>query len=174
MASRNHPSAIIVHESVSPYGDRMTINGWHIERGFKEIGYHYGIGNAYPTQASWRLKQAHPEHDGLLFAGRDIDKDGDIDEEIGAHCPGYNSTSLGVCLIGEKGQFTPKQMESLYGFLTAKCREWDIKPERILGHCETPSGKRQGKACPELPMDEVRAEVRRRLAADDAAGACLM
>lgn len=165
MAKKNLPAWLLVHESVSSWGTAADINKWHTERGFAAIGYHYVIGSAFPTAASARLGKADPAHDGKLLLGRDLDGDRDIDEEIGAHCPGYNTSSLAVCLIGKDGRYSRKQLETLHQWLTGKALAYRIPVERILGHCETDNGRRQGKTCPSLPMDQVRAEVRRRLAA---------
>lgn len=65
-----------------------TIRGWHTAkppkgRGWKDIGYHWVI-----------------PRDGSLENGRDLDGDGDIFEEIGAHTAGYNTDSLSICLVG--------------------------------------------------------------------------
>ncbi|WP_373047172.1 N-acetylmuramoyl-L-alanine amidase [Vulgatibacter sp.] len=173
MLKKNLPAWLIVHESVSAWGTAADINRWHLERGFQAIGYHYVIGSAYPSAASFRLKQPVPDHDGALLLGRDLDGDRDVDEEIGAHCPGYNSNSLGVCLIGEGGNYSEKQLATLYAFLASKVRQHGIPVERIRGHCETDNGRRQGKKCPSLPMDQVRAAVRARLELEDEARATL-
>lgn len=169
----NRPEYIIVHESVSRFGDVATIRRWHLERGFADIGYHYVIGNAYPTSAHLREDRPDLKHDGALLPGRDLDDDDDVEEEVGAHAPGFNARSIGICLIGDKGNFSDAQHDTLYAVLAALCRRYDIPPERVLGHCETPSGKSQGKTCPELPMGEVRARLRRRLAAENLVRASL-
>lgn len=70
---------IIVHCAATPEGRDVTaaeITRWHIERGFRTIGYHYVI----------RL-------DGSVEKGRPED-------EIGAHCLGENAHSIGVCYVG--------------------------------------------------------------------------
>ena len=70
---------IIIHCSATPAGRDVTaadIDGWHRERGFRCIGYHYVV----------RL-------DGTIEKGR---KEG----EPGAHCLGHNGVSIGVCYIG--------------------------------------------------------------------------
>lgn len=64
------------------------IRSWHLERGWKDIGYHYVI-----------------YRDGTIHLGRPV-------SEIGAHCRGHNRGSIGVCLIG-KDEFTPEQFKSL-------------------------------------------------------------
>ena len=70
---------IIVHCAATPEGKDFTvaqIRQWHLERGFKDIGYHWVI-----------------YRDGSVHAGRS--------ESIsGAHCTGHNSNSIGVCYIG--------------------------------------------------------------------------
>lgn len=70
---------IIIHSTATPKGMRATakdIDKWHRQRGFDRIGYHYVIG-----------------HNGLIEKGRQ-------DYEIGAHCKGYNSCSIGIAYIG--------------------------------------------------------------------------
>jgi len=70
---------IIIHCSATEAGQEIsidTIREWHIERGFKDIGYHYVIGL-----------------DGAVFTGRNI-------TEIGAHTKGQNSDSVGICYVG--------------------------------------------------------------------------
>jgi len=60
-----------------------VIRQWHMNKGWSDIGYHYVI-----------------RRNGAVELGRDLDKDGDVDEEIGAHAYGHNATSIGICLIG--------------------------------------------------------------------------
>lgn len=70
---------IVVHCSASPpsvYVDAKVIDRWHKERGFLKLGYHYVI-----------------KRDGAIEAGRKL-------SEVGAHVEGYNSVSVGVCLVG--------------------------------------------------------------------------
>lgn len=70
---------IIVHCSATPEGKDFTVSDikrWHLERGFSDIGYHYVI-----------------YRDGSTNKGRD-------ESNIGAHCTGHNSYSIGVCYIG--------------------------------------------------------------------------
>ena len=80
---------IIVHCSATPEGKDFTvkdIDGWHKQRGFRKIGYHYVV-----------------YRDGSYHRGRQ-------DSEIGAHCTGHNACSIGVCYIGgvAKDGRTPK------------------------------------------------------------------
>ena len=72
-------SYIIVHCSATKEGQDFgadDIRRWHLQRGFKDIGYHYVI----------RL-------DGTIEEGRP-------EEIVGAHCVNHNSNSIGICYIG--------------------------------------------------------------------------
>lgn len=79
------------------------IRRWHKDRGWLDIGYHYVI-----------------RRNGLIENGRDLDNDGDIHEEVGAHTLGHNRGSIGICLVGGKhkdgtpdSNFTFKQLSAL-------------------------------------------------------------
>lgn len=75
---------IILHCSATKEGINISskeIEVWHKERGFAKIGYHYVI-----------------LLDGTIQAGRS-------EEEMGAHCQGYNSNSIGICYIGGLDRF---------------------------------------------------------------------
>lgn len=91
---------IIVHCSATPEGRDCTvadIDRWHRQRGWKGIGYHYVI-----------------YRDGSVHTGRN-------ETEIGAHCAGHNTNSIGVCYIGgmtadnkrAKDTRTPAQRKAL-------------------------------------------------------------
>lgn len=70
---------IIIHCSATLPGQRVdvpTITRWHKARGFKTIGYHFFI-----------------DKRGTIHPGRPI-------EQVGAHCKGYNATSIGICYEG--------------------------------------------------------------------------
>lgn len=70
---------IIIHCSATREGRDYTvadIDRWHRERGFFCIGYHFVI-----------------YRDGSIHVGRSV-------EEVGAHCKGHNTVSIGVCYIG--------------------------------------------------------------------------
>ena len=70
---------IILHCSATKEGQPFTakdIHTWHIQRGWKSIGYHYVI-----------------LLDGTIQTGR-------LESEIGAHTAGQNANSIGICYIG--------------------------------------------------------------------------
>lgn len=114
------------------------------------IGYHYLIENGRPLSA----KEFFAERDGAVRVGRHED-------EIGAHAEGFNNCSLGVCLVGRRGLFTGPQMAALEALVVSLCLRYGIESARIRGHCEVPSGRAQGKTCPELDMPALRARVQK-------------
>ena len=77
---------------------------WHVvERKWLDVGYNYII-----------------RRSGFLEGGRDLDKDGDVEEEVGVHTLGHNPNSLGICLVGgmsddrkPDSNFTIQQYETL-------------------------------------------------------------
>ncbi len=73
---------IIVHCTATMQGkeyDVDDIRRWHKEQGWADCGYHYVI-----------------TLDGTVQAGRPVNN-------VGAHCLGHNTNSLGVCYIGGLG-----------------------------------------------------------------------
>jgi N-acetyl-anhydromuramyl-L-alanine amidase AmpD len=72
---------IIVHCSASDikaHDDISVIRNWHKQRGFVDVGYHFFI-----------------KRNGKIQVGRKL-------YEVGAHCQGHNTASIGICLSGNK------------------------------------------------------------------------
>ncbi|WP_304086439.1 N-acetylmuramoyl-L-alanine amidase [Maridesulfovibrio ferrireducens] len=134
---------IIVHCSDSTWGNAEVINQWHLQNGWSGIGYHGVILNGHPTSHG----DYDPTLDGFIESGRSL-------EVVGAHCKGYNSRSVGLCLIG-KDFFTDMQMEVLYQKLAELLKLYGLDPDAIYGHYEMDDHK----TCPNLDMDEVRARL---------------
>lgn len=131
-----NPDHIIIHCSDSLRGTLADIDSWHRARGWEGVGYH------------WVIRNASPGPDGLLEGGRH-------ESRTGAHCLGYNARSIGVCLIG-RGAYSPAQIQTLKALVRRIQRRYGIPTANVLGHCETDSGRRQGKTCPMLGMNELR------------------
>ena len=78
-----HINSIIIHHSATKDSGTVSwqpIRSYHKGKGWRDIGYHFGIekvGDLYET-----------------FVGRDI-------RLPGAHCVGNNSSSIGICVVGD-------------------------------------------------------------------------
>jgi len=152
----NKINNIVVHCSDSFWGCARAITQWHKEKGWTTIGYHFVINNAKPTFTHERNNLTIPALDGAIECGRYLDTDTVLfDEEVGAHALGYNRSSIGICLIGAK-TFTIAQHDSLIRLSMDLMMLYGIPVERVIGHYETESGKKQGKTCPNIDMEKVR------------------
>jgi len=119
------------------------IRRWHTDpkpkgRGWLDIGYNYVI-----------------LRNGLIENGRDLDQDGDVDEEVGAHAFGHNAQSIGICLVGGMDVHgKPDSNFTLPQFLTLKILFDNLKtlyPEaKLLGHRDISS-----KPCPCFDVHEL-------------------
>lgn len=125
---------IIVHCSATPEGKDFTvkdIDGWHKQRGFRKIGYHYVV-----------------YRDGSYHRGRQ-------DSEIGAHCTGHNAYSIGVCYIGgvAKDGRTPKdtRTEAQKASLLKLLKELKLRYPKAKIY---PHYKFAAKACPSFNAEE--------------------
>lgn len=113
---------------------RNEIERWHVEDNkWAGIGYHFLI-----------------DRDGTVVKGRDLDGDGDVFEEIGAHTLGHNKETIGVCLIGGFGSsefddphkhFTGVQLTALRNLIDSI--EDELGDLKLSGHNEYAA-----KACP--------------------------
>lgn len=127
---------VVVHCSATPVSldiGAKEIREWHKNKGWKDIGYNYVI-----------------RRDGTLEGGRDLDKDGDYEEEIGAHAEGFNKDSIGVCLIG--GVNKNNKAEANFTFSQYACLINLLKDifgrhgaVEVLGHKDLPG---VSKDCP--------------------------
>ena len=119
---------IIVHCTATPEGREVSlseIRGWHRQRGFADVGYHFVVGL-----------------DGQVHTGRPV-------EAVGAHCEGRNQTSIGVCYVGgvaNDGK-TPKDTRTAAQKTALEKLVRELKERfpgcTVHGHCEF-----SNKACP--------------------------
>jgi N-acetylmuramoyl-L-alanine amidase len=108
---------IVIHCSASP-NDRTLFTGkagkpgfrtpaeeidaWHKARAFTRSSYWRGRQNAHLTSIGYHFLIAR---NGAVFTGRHED-------EVGAHATGWNSQSIGICMVGTD-QFTAEQWAAL-------------------------------------------------------------
>lgn len=126
--SRKTTKYIILHHRAG-YGDVASIHNHHLNKGWAGIGYHFYI-----------------RRDGTIWRGRPIAK-------VGAHCEGYNSSSVGVCFEGdfEKDKITPQQLYSgkaLVSHLKALYPRAEVKKHKDFN----------STACPgkNFPFEEIK------------------
>lgn len=110
------PTHIIIHHSASPMLTTLPshIRNWHLDRGFREVGYHCMI-----------------DHKGVVHKGRN-------ESEQGAHNKhgGFNRISLGICVIGnfERENPTPQALSALHVQVDTWMKRYDIPIENVLTH----------------------------------------
>lgn len=124
---------IIVHCTATPEGRDISVGDitrWHIDRGFTTIGYHYVV-----------------LLDGTIERGRP-------EEQVGAHCKGHNSRSIGIAYVGgcdkamrPKDTRTTPQCVSLAHLL--KKLKAKYPQATIYGHNELAN-----KACPSFDVQK--------------------
>ena len=103
------------------------IRRWHVEdRGWRDIGYHYLI-----------------DRDGTVAKGRPV-------EQVGAHCKGHNTGTIGISLFGGHGSserdkfsdnFTVEQNVALRELIANLSDTYGVK--KVTGH-----NQYAAKACP--------------------------
>ncbi len=129
-AQLNNPEYIIIHHSATKQGDAETFRRAHTAKGWRDIGYHYIIGNG--TYSG----------DGLVETGR-------TEAEDGAHCSvdGMNRKSIGICLVGnfDIDKPTPAQMEALGRLCRDIMTRHKIPVSKVLGHGEVAATNCPGK-----------------------------
>ncbi len=111
---------IVIHHSATRNGNVSSFRDYHMNKlGFADVGYHFVICNGQGGQ------------DGEIQEGRNI-------LFAGAHAPGRNNDSVGICLVGDftQGKPTTAQMLALYGLLKEIMQRYRIAPERVLAHRE--------------------------------------
>ena len=142
-----HIDTIVIHCAATPPEmdiGAAEIRGWHLSRGWDDIGYHYVI-----------------RRDGSVEHGRP-------DSRVGAHAQGHNEASIGVCWVGgvnedrePEDNRTPEQKATLEGLVLDLLHAYThIPTDGIIGHRET--GAR--KACPSFDVQELRDAVRSSMA----------
>lgn len=110
-------STIVVHHSASPLMTTFDeIRGWHLKRGFSEIGYHWVITGV-----------------GLILRGRSP-------LFVPAAQKGANLGSLAICVVGDntvpEHSWTPVQLASLRELVY--CIQRIYGPLKLYGHRDAP------------------------------------
>lgn len=125
-------SQIVVHHTASADQlelDTDEIRAYHLERGWRDIGYHFVcelIGDDY-----------------VVIAGRPLSIEG-------AHEPRANRTGIGFAFVGnlEVTKLPPEQLEVAAAFLGGLCAAFGIPVGEIRGHRDF-----KPTACPGKNLD---------------------
>lgn len=160
---------IIVHHSVSRWGDGDVVIKWHTDskprgNGWSKPGYHAVICNGYADDPAWKKREKDKEMDGR------VDWIWTESQAVNG-CRYASPRALQVCLIGDldKHEPTEKQMESLVELLAKWCWKYNIDPETgIFGHGEMQRAigiEGYSKTCPgkKVLMDDLRKRVAEKL-----------
>ena len=141
---------VVLHVTASHFGNVKLINDWHKRRGWSMIGYHFLITNVFPEFKDLKDMKPQIKFDGQVFEGRPT-------KFKGAHVKGYNSTTLGIALVGDTAMsphgalFSSKQLHSACTLINDLMEEFpNIK--KIKGHTELDSKK----GCPLIDMNHFR------------------
>ena len=111
-------SALVVHHSATESGGAGAFRFLHrLARGWRDVGYHYVIGNGTHSP------------DGFLERGRP-------EGCRGAHAKGANEFSLGICLVGDfmTGRPTSAQMLTLGSVLRELMASYGLQKSSVLLH----------------------------------------
>jgi len=119
---RNKPKYIIIHHSLSP--DKSTrdwegLRKYHLEKGWLDIGYHYGFEK---IDKSYMIRTGRPQN------------------VEAAHALGFNNKSIGICIVGNFDLETPIKKGFLFSlgcFVRELQRKYQIKAKNVLAHRET-------------------------------------
>ena len=126
LSPRRATRCIIIHHSASPDVSAAIIHGWHLQRGWSGIGYHFVIRQDSSIEAGWPA------------------------DTIGAHAgPPANGDSIGICLAGNFMDYSPagQQLQSLVQLL-AYLREIYQADLEVLRHKDVASTECPGDLFP--------------------------
>lgn len=145
------PDFIIIHHSLTKDSGTVSwgsIRNYHTgPNGWSDIGYHFGVELVQSGQSGG---YALNEYEILL---------GRMPDQIGAHCLGKNSNSVGVCVVGnfDEGPVPPRQWAKALQLVRWLRRQYEIPVERVLGHREAAPNR----TCPgkNFDMDRFRKAV---------------
>jgi hypothetical protein len=134
-------NGINIHCSASGFGSASLIRRWHMERGFKDIGYHFVILNGWITSRDY-----HSSLVGNIEVGRPITK-------VPASIKGHNKGQISICMIGDVGsKFHMKQFQSLIELLEELISKYRVPIKEIKGHREVVGNR----LCPCFEVGDIR------------------
>ncbi|PIQ82512.1 MAG: hypothetical protein COV76_03435 [Candidatus Omnitrophica bacterium CG11_big_fil_rev_8_21_14_0_20_64_10] len=115
---RKNTRIVAVHFTGDPALTYEHIKREHLARGLAEVGFHYFI-----------------KPDGTLLMGRNA-------QRVGAHSPGEDEVSLGICVLGDRHSMAEEQSLALT-LLLDKIRQEFPEAETVKYFYREPSGPEQ-------------------------------
>jgi len=137
---------IVIHHSDSNFGNYRMIDEWHKNKGNKGIGYHFMILNGYLNHKDFTDRNLDYKAIGKVEKGKNID-------EIVKHAKGYDSNSIGICLVHKDLPYKDKQLEAYRELTIALAKIYNIALKNIRGHYEV---CKSNSLCPGMDMNEER------------------
>lgn len=123
LQSRGCTERIVLHHRGGS-GDVQSIHNQHVKQGYTGIGYHFYV-----------------RKDGSIYRGRP-------QNTIGAHCIGFNSSSVGVCFEGNfENEKMPYEQKTAGAYLV-KYLKSVYKNARVMAHNELIATACPGKNFP--------------------------
>ncbi len=128
---------IVIHHSATSFGNATIIDGWHRDKGWDELGYHFVIGNGTSSG------------DGQIEVGPRWPI-----QKWGAHTKTadnrYNDFGIGICLVGnfDVDHPTAAQLKSVATLVAYLMKTYKIPPDCVIGH-----GDAKPTDCPGKFMD---------------------
>lgn len=140
---------IVIHHTASDIGNMEYYRKLHVEkRGWPDIAYHFLINNGSFNTGVGQVEVSS------LWTTRDINYSTKVSY--------INYFGIAVAMVGNFENHPPArlQKEALILHVTRLAREYDIPPEKIIGHREI-----WKTACPgkHLRLEEIRAAVARNM-----------
>jgi len=156
---------IYIHCSDSLWGDVGAITDWHVQRGFKTIGYHFVICNQFPFYLNLKENSPDESYDGKIQKGRDINEDGahvaDSWVKKNGNIPwADNEGTIAISLIGID-HFTSGQYYNLFWILQELLIATGLNVENVWGHYEfyLNNGYPKLRTCPNIDMGWLRTKL---------------
>ena len=119
---------IIIHHSWSKDNENLcdweNIKGYHLNLGWDDIGYHYGIEK---VDNVYNIMHGRPEY------------------IVGAHCLGYNKSSLGIVVVGNYDLKEPE--DAAYELLARLCCS-RMHKHKTIAEVSPHHKYNQNKTCP--------------------------
>lgn len=128
LSTRNNPSWIVVHHALKSTCTIEDVHRWHLSNGWSGFGYHFFVDKL-----------------GRIYLGRPV-------TVAGAHTPGLNQKSIGICLEGCYQEYQnqtdrevpEEQFQALLDLVLYLKKEYRVRGDHIIRHYD----KHPYKLCP--------------------------